>query len=141
MKTLLALKRLIVMKRSIAMKTLLALKRLIVMKMSTAMKTLLGEKGVRLRTFDGRKFFTRHPAKALEKLTGANVGQLLPIPDVSNKKFPEAMKHEAKGLHLIMWSFHTGDYPRVGAFCSLIYLLGVVAIWWAPDAEDNQLRD
>ena len=52
-------------------------------------------------------------AKALEKLTGANVSQLLPIPDVSNKKFPEAMKHEAKGLHLIMWSFHQGDYPQV----------------------------
>jgi manganese catalase len=64
-------------------------------------------------------------AKALEKLTGANVGQLLPIPDVSNKKFPEAMKHEAKGLHLIMWSFHTGDYPRVGE------------IWNGPHPEDG----
>ena len=29
-------------------------------------------------------------AKALEKLTGCDVGKLLPIPDVSNKKFPEA---------------------------------------------------
>jgi len=25
-----------------------------------------------------------------------------------------------------------GDYPRVGAICSLVYLLGVVAIWFAP---------
>ena len=52
-------------------------------------------------------------AKALEKLTGTNVGQLLPIPDVSNKKFPEALKHEAKGLHRIMWKFSPNDYPQV----------------------------
>ncbi len=32
------------------------------------LKTLLIEKGARLRAFDGRKFFTRHPAKGLEKL-------------------------------------------------------------------------
>lgn len=32
------------------------------------LKTLLIEKGARLRTFDGRKYFTRHPGKALEKL-------------------------------------------------------------------------
>lgn len=32
------------------------------------LKTLLIEKGARLRAFDGRKFFTQHPAKALEKL-------------------------------------------------------------------------
>ena len=29
-------------------------------------------------------------AKALEKLTGVDVGKLLPIPDISNKRFPEA---------------------------------------------------
>lgn len=32
------------------------------------LKTLLMEKGLRLRTFDGRKYFSQHPAKALEKL-------------------------------------------------------------------------
>lgn len=32
------------------------------------LKTLLIEKGSRLRAFDGRKFFTQHPARALEKL-------------------------------------------------------------------------
>lgn len=32
------------------------------------LKTLLIEKGARLRAYDGRKFFTQHPAKALEKL-------------------------------------------------------------------------
>ena len=52
-------------------------------------------------------------AKALEKLTGANVAQLLPIPDVSNKKFPEAMKHEANGVHRIMWHFSPTDYTEL----------------------------
>jgi Mn-containing catalase len=71
-------------------------------------------------------------AKALEKLTGANVGQLLPIPDVSNKKFPEAMKHEAKGLHLIMWHFSPDDYNQLGE------------IWNGPHPEDGgelEVRD
>jgi Mn-containing catalase len=65
-------------------------------------------------------------AKALEKLTGANVGQLLPIPDVSNKKFPEAMKHEAKGVHRIMWHFSPEDYTELDQ------------IWNGPHPEDGQ---
>jgi Mn-containing catalase len=65
-------------------------------------------------------------AKALEKLTGANVGQLLPIPDVSNKKFPEAMKHEAKGLHRIMWHFSPEDYTELDQ------------IWNGPHPEDGE---
>lgn len=65
-------------------------------------------------------------AKALEKLTGANVGQVLPIPDVSNKKFPEAMKHEAKGLHRIMWHFSPSDYTELDQ------------IWNGPHPEDGQ---
>ena len=64
-------------------------------------------------------------AKALEKLTGANVGQLLPIPDVSNKKFPEAMKHEAKGVHRIMWHFSPTDYTELDL------------IWNGPHPEDG----
>ncbi len=36
------------------------------------LKTLLIEKGARLRAFDGRKYFTRHPGKALEKLLAQN---------------------------------------------------------------------
>ncbi len=65
-------------------------------------------------------------AKALEKLTGADVGRLLPIPDVSNKKFPEALKHEQKGLHTIMWHFSPTDYTELGA------------IWNGPHPEDGQ---
>jgi SHS family sialic acid transporter-like MFS transporter len=32
-----------------------------------------------------------------------------------------------------------GSYPRVGATCGLIYLLGLIAIWWAPDTTDKKL--
>ncbi len=53
-------------------------------------------------------------AKALEALTGVNVGKLLPIPDISNKRFPEAKKHEAKGLHQILYRFSPDDYRQIG---------------------------
>jgi Mn-containing catalase len=65
-------------------------------------------------------------ARALEKLTGADVGKLLPIPDVSNKKFPEARKHEEKGLHRILYRFSPEDYTRVGE------------VWNGPHPEDGQ---
>lgn len=52
-------------------------------------------------------------AKALEKLSGVDVGKLLPIPDISNKRFPEAAKHEAKGLHRIMFRWSPEDYKKV----------------------------
>src|SRR5690606_20477986 len=71
-------------------------------------------------------------AKALEKLTGANVGALLPIPDVSNKKFPEARIHEEKGLHRILFRFSPEDYTRAGE------------IWNGPHPEDGselEVRD
>jgi Mn-containing catalase len=72
-------------------------------------------------------------AKALEKLTGTPVGGLLPIPDVSNKKFPEAMALEAQGLHTIMWKWCPSDtYTQVGE------------IWTGPHPEDGmelEVRD
>ena len=52
-------------------------------------------------------------AKALEKLTGVDVGKLLPIPDISNKKFTETRVHEAKGLHRILYRFSPDDYRQV----------------------------
>ena len=64
-------------------------------------------------------------AKALEKLTGVDVGKLLPIPDISNKKFPEARKHEARGLHRILYRFSPDDYRRVSE------------IWNGPHPEDG----
>ena len=65
-------------------------------------------------------------AKALEVLTGANVGALLPIPDVSNKKFPEARKlEENEGLHTIMYH-QSKDYTELSK------------IWNGPHPEDGQ---
>ena len=52
-------------------------------------------------------------AKALEKLTGVDVGKLLPIPDISNKQFPEARQHEEKGLHRILYRFSPEDYRQI----------------------------
>jgi Mn-containing catalase len=52
-------------------------------------------------------------ARALEKLTGADVGKLLPIPDVCNRKFPEAAIHEKKGLHRIMYRWSPDDYSQL----------------------------
>ncbi len=34
-----------------------------------------------------------------------------------------------------------GSYPKVGAICGLIYLLGAVVIWWAPDTGKKSLED
>ena len=52
-------------------------------------------------------------ARALEKLTGADVGKLLPIPDISNKQFPEARKLEEQGLHQIMFHWSPNDYNEI----------------------------
>ncbi|HJX26977.1 MAG TPA: manganese catalase family protein [Thermoanaerobaculia bacterium] len=65
-------------------------------------------------------------ARALEKLTGADLGKLFPIPDISNKKFPEARKLEEKGLHRIMFRFSPDDYRQI------------TQIWNGPHPEDGQ---
>lgn len=53
-------------------------------------------------------------ARALEHLTGVDVKKLMPIPDLSNKAFPEAARHEAKGLHLKLFTFSPDDYRQAG---------------------------
>lgn len=53
-------------------------------------------------------------ARALEHLTGVDVKKLLPIPDLSNKKFPEAAEHEKNGLHLKLFTFSPNDYQQAG---------------------------
>jgi Mn-containing catalase len=65
-------------------------------------------------------------AKALENLSGVAVGKLLPIPDISNKRFPESARHEAKGLHRILYRFSPDDYRRIGE------------IWNGEHPEDGQ---
>ncbi len=65
-------------------------------------------------------------AKALEKLTGVEVGKLLPIPDMSNDKYDEARKLNEQGLHLKLYRYSTEDYTRLGE------------IWNGPHPEDGQ---
>jgi Mn-containing catalase len=68
-------------------------------------------------------------AKALETLTGADLHKLFPIPDLSNKAFPEAKKLEDQGLHQIMFRFSPNDYGQMGA------------IWQGKHPEDgSELR-
>src|ERR671915_471613 len=52
-------------------------------------------------------------ARALEALSGVDVGKVLPIPDISNKRFPEARRHEAKGLHQVMYRMSPDDYRQI----------------------------
>jgi Mn-containing catalase len=64
-------------------------------------------------------------ARALEELTGVDVGKLLPIPDISNKRFPEARAHEARGLHRVMYRMSPDDYRDISK------------IWRGPHPEDG----
>ena len=34
-----------------------------------------------------------------------------------------------------------GSYSRVGSFCGLIYALGLIVIWWAPDTSTKKLQE
>jgi SHS family sialic acid transporter-like MFS transporter len=40
-----------------------------------------------------------------------------------------------------LFSAFGGSYSAVGATCGLIYALGLIAIWWAPDTTGRQLGD
>jgi Mn-containing catalase len=53
-------------------------------------------------------------ARALEVLTGASVTKLVPVPDLSNKAFPETRKYEDAGLHRILFTFSKEDYQKAG---------------------------
>jgi Mn-containing catalase len=64
-------------------------------------------------------------ARALEKLTGADLKPLFPIPDISNQKFPEARKLEEQGLHRIMFRFSPEDYRELSK------------VWNGPHPEDG----
>jgi len=64
-------------------------------------------------------------ARALEKLTGADLKPLFPIPDISNKKFPEARVLEEQGLHRVMFRWSPEDYKQVAQ------------VWNGPHPEDG----
>jgi Mn-containing catalase len=65
-------------------------------------------------------------ARALEQLTGVAVTKLVPIPDLSNKAFPETRKYESSGLHRILYTFSQSDYQQVGS------------VFNGPHPEDGQ---
>ncbi|HYO25286.1 MAG TPA: manganese catalase family protein [Lacipirellulaceae bacterium] len=53
-------------------------------------------------------------AKAIEKLTGANLGKMLPIPKIGNAIFPEAKKYMDLGAHTKLYRFSPDDYKDIG---------------------------
>ena len=65
-------------------------------------------------------------AKALELITGVDVKKLLPIPELSNDKFPEAKKFMNQNLHLKLYSFSQDDYKQAGL------------IWTGTHPDDGQ---
>jgi Mn-containing catalase len=68
-------------------------------------------------------------AKAIQALSGVEIGKLLPIPDISNKQFPEARKLQEGGLHQVLFRFSPSDYTRMAH------------IWNGAHPEDgSQLR-
>jgi Mn-containing catalase len=54
-------------------------------------------------------------AKALEKLTGVDVGKMLPVPGISNVNIPEAKQFHDQGLHKKLYRFSPDDYRSCGA--------------------------
>ncbi|MGH7213350.1 MAG: manganese catalase family protein [Tepidisphaeraceae bacterium] len=64
--------------------------------------------------------------KALEQLTGVKMSQMLPIPKIENKMFPEAKKFEAQGLHRRLYRFSPNDYREAGS------------VWQGNHPDDNQ---
>jgi Mn-containing catalase len=65
-------------------------------------------------------------AKAIEKLTGVELMKLFPVPDISNKKFPEARKIEENGEHRVIYRQSPDDYKRLAE------------IWTGNHPEDGQ---
>jgi Mn-containing catalase len=64
-------------------------------------------------------------AKALETLTGVKMSEMLPIPRIENRTFPEAQRFEALGSHRQLYRFSPDDYREVSA------------IWQGTHPDDN----
>jgi Mn-containing catalase len=65
-------------------------------------------------------------AKALETLTGVKMSEMLPIPRIENRTFPEAAKFEAEGLHRRLYRFSPNDYRECAA------------VWTGNHPDDNK---
>ena len=53
-------------------------------------------------------------AKAIQKLTGADLGKMLPIPKIGNEIFPEAKKYMDMNAHTKLYRFSPDDYRDIG---------------------------
>src|SRR5688500_15475756 len=53
--------------------------------------------------------------KALEKLTGVKMNDMLPIPKIGNEVFPEAKKYMDGGIHTKLYRMSPSDYNNIGA--------------------------
>lgn len=49
----------------------------------------------------------------LEVITGVDLGKMLPIPNLDNKKFDAARKFEDQGIHLRLYTFSDTDYRDI----------------------------
>ena len=54
-------------------------------------------------------------ARAVEKLTGADLMKLFPSPRIPTDKIPESRPHLEKGLHLQLYRFSPDDYRELAA--------------------------
>ena len=54
-------------------------------------------------------------ARALERLTGADLTKLFPSPNIPTEKIPECQPHIAKKLHLKLYRFSPKDYLELAA--------------------------
>src|SRR4051812_37749137 len=54
-------------------------------------------------------------ARALEKLTGADMTKLIPTPRIPTAKIPECQPHIEQGLHLKLYRFSPNDYREIVA--------------------------
>lgn len=65
-------------------------------------------------------------AKALEIATGVDITRMLPVPDLSNKKFDAARKYEDQGVNRRLYTFSENDFRDIGK------------IWKGQHPEDGQ---
>src|SRR3954469_10097630 len=54
-------------------------------------------------------------ARALERLTGADMTKLFPSPNIPTEKIPECQPHIARGLHTKLYRFSPSDYLELSA--------------------------
>jgi Mn-containing catalase len=57
-------------------------------------------------------------ARALERLTGADLQKLFPTPRIPTDKIPECQPHIQQGLHLKLYRFSPSDYKELAAVFS-----------------------